>query len=271
LSELGWRVFAGVRSGVAARSLAGGNVLPVELDISDPDSVAAARERLSAEVGPAGLFGLVNNAGLSVDGPLELVPVQRLRQQFEVNVIGQLAVAQAFLPLLRLARGRIINIGGAAGSMALPMMGALGASKAALDSVSDALRMELRAQGVGVSYVEPGALTTQLFVKSAQVVKQEGFAGTAAELALYQPAIARMQEAMGKQKPTPVGAAAEAIVRALTASKPKARYRVGSQARYVLPLLRRFPVRLRDRMIMSSLGLDDAGQREAQGRAVSPG
>jgi hypothetical protein len=130
--------------------------------------------------------------------------------------------------------------------------------------------MELRPQGVGVSYIEPGALATQLFVKSAQVVKQEGFAGTATELALYESAIAHMQEAMGKQKPTPVGAAADVIVRALTTSKPKARYRVGSQARYVLPLLRRFPVGLRDRMIMSSLGLN-AGRREAERRAVSPG
>jgi short-subunit dehydrogenase len=173
-------------------------------------------------------------------------------------VIGQLAVAQAFLPLLRQAGGRVINIGGAAGSVALPLMGALGASKAALDSASDALRMELRLQGVAVSYIEPGALTTELFVKSAEVVKREGFAGGAREFALYQPAILRMEEAMAKQKPTPVVQAVETVVAALTARKPKARYRVGREARYVLPLLRLVPVGLRDRMILSSLGLNAA-------------
>jgi NAD(P)-dependent dehydrogenase (short-subunit alcohol dehydrogenase family) len=258
LVERGWRVFAGVRSRSTAAALDGANVVPVDLDITDEDSIAAARDRVSVEVGEAGLFALVNNAGLSVDGPLELVPAHRLRQQFEVNVIGQLAVAQAFLPLLRQAGGRVINIGGAAGSVALPLMGALGASKAALDSASDALRMELRLQGVAVSYIEPGALTTELFVKSAEVVKREGFAGGAREFALYQPAILRMEEAMAKQKPTPVVQAAETIVAALTARKPKARYRVGREARYVLPLLRLVPVGLRDRMILSSLGLNAA-------------
>jgi NAD(P)-dependent dehydrogenase (short-subunit alcohol dehydrogenase family) len=268
LAERGWRVFAGVRSRSAAAALDGANVVPVVLDVTDEDSITAARDLVSAEVGNAGLFALVNNAGLSVDGPLELVPAHRLRQQFEVNVIGQLAVAQAFLPLLRRACGRVINIGGAAGSVAFPLMGALGASKAALDSASDALRMELRPQGVAVSYIEPGALATELFVKSADVVKREGFAGGAREFALYQPAIQRMGEAMAKQKPTPVVHAAETIVAAVSARKPKPRYRVGREARYVLPVLRLLPVGLRDRLILGSLGLNGAsGEPKRTARA----
>lgn len=257
LDKLGWRVFAGVRSLEAGERLARGrrNIVPIELDISTGTSIASAQERITHALHGHGLDALVNNAGLSVDGPLELIPVDRLREQFEVNVVGQLAVVQAFLPLLRLARGRIVNIGGAAGRVTLPMLGALSASKAALDAASDGLRMELKYQGVAVSYVEPGALSTELFVKSARRVEVEGFAGTRREQSRYDTAIAKAGEAMAKQKATPAEDAAVVISKALTARRPKARYVVGREARYVLPVVRRMPVRLRDRAVLGSLGL----------------
>ena len=152
LSMAGWEVFAAVRSLELAPELA---ALAVEMDITDQDSLARACETIAVRVGVGGLQGLVNNAGLSADGPLEIVPVEALRRQFEVNVIGQVGVTQAFLPLLRQGGGRVINIGGAAGRVALPMYGALSASKAALDSLSEALRMELKHQGEHVSYINP--------------------------------------------------------------------------------------------------------------------
>src|SRR5712691_1484475 len=107
LEELGWRVFSGVHSLDAAHGLG----IPVELDVTDADSIARAREAIAARVGQDALQGLVNNAGLSVDGPLQLVSVDALRQQFDVNVIGQIAVTQALLPLLRAGRGRVVNVG----------------------------------------------------------------------------------------------------------------------------------------------------------------
>jgi len=257
LAAQGWRVFAGVRSLEAARRLNHGRsgIVPIELDICDTTSIASAREDIAAAVGDRGLDALVNNAGLSVDGPLELLPVARMRTQFEVNVIGQLAVTQAFLPLLLAATGRIVNVGGAAGRLTLPLRGALSASKAALDAASDALRMELRHQSVCVSYIEPGALATELFVKSARLTRSEDFAGTARDQARYQTAIAESAKTTAKQKQTPVEQAAVAITRALTARRPKARYVVGRDARYLLPFVRTLPTRLRDHVLMSSFGL----------------
>src|SRR6266540_2606814 len=111
LADAGWRVFAAARSELLARP----NVVPVQLDITNDDAVARAAEQVGAELGDGGLDGLVNNAGIIVQGPLELVPLHALRRQFEVNVIGQIAVTQAFLPLLRRARGRIVNMGAISG------------------------------------------------------------------------------------------------------------------------------------------------------------
>jgi len=116
LGEAGWRVFAGMRSpqGAAAIEASGGDVTVVQLEITDEVSIRQAAEAVANQVGNQGLAGLVNNAGVIVQGPLELVPVHALRRQFEVNVIGQMAVTQAFLPLLRRDSGTIVNMGAAA-------------------------------------------------------------------------------------------------------------------------------------------------------------
>lgn len=257
LHELGWRVFAGVRSREAGEKLADGRdgVIPIELDLLDETSVASARDEIGRLLDGRGLYGLVNNAGLSVDGPLELVPLSALRRQLEVNVIGHVAVIQAFLPLLRLCRGRIVNIGGAAGRLCLPMYGALSASKAALDSLSDALRVELKHQHVHVSYIEPGALQTAFFAKSAEAARRDGYAGDAATQAIYAKAIEASAKALAKSSSGPVDAAVDAIVKALSARRPAARYVVGRQTRLALRTLPRLPAAARDRVLMSILEL----------------
>jgi len=252
LEERGWRVFAAVRSLDAARDL---GAVPVELDVTDIDSIASVREAVAARVGAAGLQGLVNNAGVSVDGPLELVTVAALRRQFEVNVVGQVTVTQAFLPLLRAGRGRVVNMGGAAGRVPLPMYGALSASKAALDALSDALRMELRHQGVRVSYIEPGGLNTSFFDTAANAQRRDGYAGSAETQAIYVEAIEAAASALAGSRSSPVERAVRAIERALTDRRPAHRYLVGRDARFVLPLLRRLPATVRDRLVMDSLGL----------------
>lgn len=254
LDGLGWRVFAGVRSAEAGARLAHGRrcVVPVVFDLRDEATIQAARDSIRAATG---LQALVNNAGLSVDGPLELVPTDRLRQQFEVNVVGQIAVTQAFLPMLRAGHGRIVNIGGAAGRLTLPMYGALSASKAAFESISNALRMELAHQGVFVSHIDPGALDTQLFTKSAQTVAAKGLAGSPTDQARYRKALTSAATAMAKQKPEPVGRAVDVVVKALTARRPKPRYTVGTQAGFVMPVLRCLPVGVRDRLVLSNLNL----------------
>jgi NAD(P)-dependent dehydrogenase (short-subunit alcohol dehydrogenase family) len=256
LEELGWRVFAGVRSPAAGDDLARGHraVRPVLLDLADHQSISKARDELAAELGGEGLHGLVNNAGLVVMGPLELVPVHALWRQFEVNVIGHVAVTQAFLPLLRAARGRVVNVTGAAASVALPMLGPIAASKAALESISDALRMELKYQGVDVSIVTPGLMQTRLHPKAEEAAQRDGYAGPEESQRIYLKAMEASHRALAASKEAPVDIAVDGIVDALTAKRPATRYVVGRDAKQ-LRLLRHLPDRLRDRLLMWNRGL----------------
>jgi NAD(P)-dependent dehydrogenase (short-subunit alcohol dehydrogenase family) len=257
LDELGWRVFAAVRSDDAAERVAalGRGVVPVRIDICDGDSIRDAQRVIDGYLGGSGLEGLVNNAGASVDGPVELLSLEALRRQFDLNVIGQIAVTQAFLPGLRASRGRIVMMGGAAGRLALPMYGALSASKGALDSLTDVLRMELRHQGVRVSYVEPGAIRTDFFKVSAEAAESDLREAGSEAGRIYGRAIETAAAGLAQSPSSPPEHAARAIVKALTDRRPAARYIVGRQARLGLHLLRHMPVGVRDRVLLSSLGL----------------
>ena len=161
LDQWGWRVFAGVRKqgdAEALRAQGSARLTPVSLDVTDTVSISTAASAVAGAVGAAGLAGLVNNAGIVVPGPIELLPLSDLRRQLEINVVGQVAVTQAFLPLIRAGRGRIVNMGSIAGRMATPFTGAYGASKFALEALTDALRLELQPWGISVSIIEPGAV-----------------------------------------------------------------------------------------------------------------
>ncbi|HEV8474558.1 MAG TPA: SDR family NAD(P)-dependent oxidoreductase [Methylomirabilota bacterium] len=256
LADDGWRVLAGVRSDSAATAMAAldPNVEPVALDITDEASIAAAARKVADAVGAAGLHGLVNNAGIIVQGPLELVPVHALRRQFEVNVIGQMAITQALLPLLRGAKGTVVNMGAASGRVTVPMLGPISASKTALESLTDALRMELKHQGVGVTIIEPGALQTAIFDKAAASAAADGHAGSEATRRLYAVAIKAATESMANQKPAPVDAVVKTVVKALSSGNPDPRYVVGRDAGQLM-MLRRLPQGMRDRLLMNAVGL----------------
>src|SRR5438552_5007347 len=136
LDELGYRVFAGVRKpadGEALQKKASDRLSRVILDVTNEESIAAAVRM----VGDVPLAGLVNNAGIVVAGPVEMIPIAMWRKQFEVNVIGQVAVTQAFLPMLRAGRGRIVNMGSVAGRSAIPYSGPYCSSKFALEGLTD--------------------------------------------------------------------------------------------------------------------------------------
>jgi len=245
LARTGRQVFAGVRTGADAERLRGQGVEPVMLDVTDPASIAAAAERL--EGGP--LHGLVNNAGIAVSMPLEFLPLAELRRQLEVNLVGQVAVTQAFLPHLREARGRIVNVGSIAGHSALPFLGAYAASKHALEAVTDALRIELQPFGIEVVIVEPGSIATPMWRKGAA-----GFQRLAADLPadlgrLYGGRMEafRRAAAAAAQRGEPAENVAEVVERALTAERPKTRYLVGRDARR-RARVERLPDRLRDRV-----------------------
>jgi NAD(P)-dependent dehydrogenase (short-subunit alcohol dehydrogenase family) len=166
LAGLGFTVFAGVRKPEdgerLAREIAG--VTPLRIDVIDADSIAAAAQSVSEQTGGR-LAGLVNNAGVAVPAPIEHQPIDDFRRQIEVNLIGQVAVTQAFLPQLRAARGRIVNVSSIGGKVAVPLLGAYAASKFGLEGFSDTLRRELRPWGIEVSVIEPGTIATPIWDK----------------------------------------------------------------------------------------------------------
>src|SRR5512133_1136305 len=161
LESAGWRVFSGVRA--AGDAAAGTEVL---LDVTSVEQIRAATK----EIGQ--LDALVNNAGIAIAMPLEFLPLDELRRQLEVNVIGQVAVTQAFLPHLRRSRGRIVFVGSIAGKSALPFLGAYAASKHALEAIADTLRIELRPFGIEVAIVEPGTMATPIWQKARETVQR---------------------------------------------------------------------------------------------------
>ncbi|HLG75842.1 MAG TPA: SDR family NAD(P)-dependent oxidoreductase [Ktedonobacteraceae bacterium] len=265
LVSLGFRVFAGVRKpadGKALQASVSSRIVPVVFDITDAASLAAAAELVAREVGTAGLSGLVNNAGLIVEGPVELVPLDEVRRQFEVNVIGQVAVTQAFLPLLRQAHGRIVNIGAVTGKTSIPYLGVLSSSKAALESITDALRMELRPWGITVSIVEPTAMQTTIFNKSSAAARVALQQVPAERQKLYAPALAAVSQSLEKQHVDAPDVVTAAIIHALTARRPRTRYAVGRGAGMVVAL-RLLPDSVRDGLLLGQFGLSNVQPGQA--------
>lgn len=252
LAERGFRVYAAVR-GQAGELPRHPNVRVVRLDVTDPASVADAVEQVRAD-GVSSLHGLVNNAGIIVQGPLELVPEEELRRQFDVNVFGPAAVTQAFLPLLRAGRGRVVNVTATTARVAGPFFGPISASKAALQSLSDAQRLELAHWGMPVVVIELGMIDTPIFAKAAAATAKTAEAQTPQQAALYRAQLEAVDAAMAKAKAASPGIVADAVVKALTAGRPKPRYTVGPDTR-MLGLLARLPLRTRDRLLARVMGL----------------
>ena len=233
----------------------GPSLTPITLDVTDERSITRSVEAVQRVVGEGGLGGLVNNAGIVIGSPLEVIPLSQLRKQLEVNVIGQIAVTQAFLPLLRRGRGRIVNMGSIAGRGTIPLLGPYSASKYALEALTDALRMELQPWGIQVSIIEPGAIATPIWEKSAK--EAEGLEASASEeaKALYGEAVVRIRDAIAQASQRAI--APEAVVRvvhhALTASRPHTRYLVGSDAKLRAWMVKWLPDRVQDRLLAWAL------------------
>ena len=256
----GMSVFAGVRNlsaGEALRVKAGTAIIPVQLDVTEGDSITKAVEVVSREVGDTGLSGLINNAGVAIGSPLEFIPLHQLRRQLEVNVVGQIAVTQALLPLLRRARGRIVNMGSIAGRGTIPMMGPYSASKHALEALTDALRLELDPWGIEVSIIEPGAIDTPIWDKSMQISTEIESELPAEGRQLYGVTAERIRDRVGlaARRAIPADAVVEAVWHALTAKRPKTRYLVGNDAKIRAIMLKWFPDRLQDWILKKVLNL----------------
>jgi NAD(P)-dependent dehydrogenase (short-subunit alcohol dehydrogenase family) len=257
LDRRGFRVFAGVRQpahGDALRARASTRLAPVLIDVSDAASIAGALATVTASTDT--LAGLVNNAGIVVAGPLELLSPDDLRQQLEVNVIGVVAVTRAFLPLLRRGRGRIVNVGSISGRMATPALGAYSASKFALGALTDSLRVEVQPWGIDVALVEPGPVATPIWQKGRASADARRAELTADAGALYGDTIAAIERvvARSEREAVPAEDVARVVAHALTAPRPKTRYLVGRRTR-IRALFARLPDRLRDRLMTLALGL----------------
>lgn len=255
LDSQGFQVFATVRNQADARSLQGeasGRLIPLLLDVTDPESIAAACEQVQNDVGEAGLSGLVNNAGIARAGPIEFLPLSDYRLTLNVNFFGTIAVIQAFLPLLRTARGRIVNISSVSGLVASPFMSPYGSSKHALEALSDALRVELRPWGVYVSIVNPGHIRTPIWEKSLDAIESSMQSWPDQVYRLYGPAMDAARHRATSRGGTSAITVARAVEHALTARRPKNRYLVGWDARFVA-LFRLLPSRLRDWIIATQL------------------
>lgn len=260
LDKLGYKVYAGVRKesdGVALREKTSNRLVPILLDVTKEESIKVATNIIKTS--NTNLVGLVNNAGIAVAGPLELLPLTQLRKQIEVNVIGHIAVIQAFLPLLRNSQGRIINMSSDNGKVSVPFLGPYCASKFALEALTDALRSELAPWGIAVSLIEPGIVKTSIWDKST--VKADNIWDhlpheTKNLYGEVKKSLAHTAEKLSHQGCSPE-VVAKTVSYALTTKHPKARYVVGWDAKLNILLSKILPERMFDSLLMTYLGLSN--------------
>lgn len=246
LAGAGWNVYAGMRTPAAL----GDRITPVKLDLTNDDHIAslASLPQLDA---------VVNNAGIFVGGPVEALDLDELRHQLEVNVVAQVAVTQAVLPLLRPRRGRVVFVSSVNGRIAAPLTGAYSASKFALTALADSMRLELRPWRIPVSLVEPGAIDTDLWRNADTTIDDTVAALQPRHRELYRRHIAGLTKATKRiqQSTSPVEIVAEAIEKAVTDPRPKVRYVVGSDAHVQEVMRKVLPTRALDFLLARVFGI----------------
>lgn len=255
LAGRGYHVLAGVRRERDGAAVAGPDIEPVILDITHPDQVAALAARVENDPEGRRLKVLVNNAGIAVNAPVEALPMEEWRRQFEVNLFGHVAVTQALLPALLAAKGRVVNISSVGGKISMATYGAYGGTKFALEAVSDALRRELAPFGVQVVVVEPGGVKTEMTPRGTETANRIAATMTPAQQGRY----AGLVQAIAHQAAefTKTGESAEnaalVIAKAATTARPRTRYTIGRDAAILLRLARILPDRTLDRVLAANL------------------
>jgi NAD(P)-dependent dehydrogenase (short-subunit alcohol dehydrogenase family) len=255
LAARGWLVFAGVRrleDGERVQAAASGAVEPVLLDVTDADGVERVLADIRTRTGGR-LTAVVNNAGIAVGGPIEYLPLDDWRRQFEVNVFGQLAVTRAALPLIRTAgsTGRVVFIGSIGGRLSTPLLAPYDASKFALEAIAESLRHELRPSGIKVVLVEPGGVKTPIWEKGRRSADEIEASLSAEAKERYGWAVAGVRKGIDMQERQGVapGRVAQVVENALTNARPRARYLVGLDARATAVVARVLPDSARDAVV----------------------
>lgn len=253
LAGVGFQILAGVRNARDAEAVTSNHIEAVQLDITDEQQVANLARRVESDPQARPLRALVNNAGIAVAAPVEVIPLAAWRRQFETNFFGHVGVIQALLPALLSSRGRVVNISSIGGRVAGPTFGAYSASKFALEAMSDALRRELRQFGVDVVVVEPGAIATPIWDKGIAAASDLTSAMTDEQRRRYDKLNA---DAMQRARHAAVNGiapeeVAKVITKAITVPRPRTRYLVGRDARISARVAELLPDRVLDRLIGS--------------------
>jgi NAD(P)-dependent dehydrogenase (short-subunit alcohol dehydrogenase family) len=244
---------AGVRNdddAMALKDEGSERIVPIRLDVTDEAQIAESVRSVERVLADDPFVGLINNAGIVVSGPLEFLQPADLRRQLEVNLVGHLAVTQAFMPLLRRFKGRIVFTGSLSGVFTTPLLGPYCMSKYAMEALCDALRLELKPWGIKVILLQPGAIATPIWDKGIRK-SEESFDVAPQQLReLYTPMIEDVQHLMRRieRSAAPTDVVAKSLLRAVSARRPKPRYTMGQSAR-AQHVIARLPTRLRDWLI----------------------
>jgi NAD(P)-dependent dehydrogenase (short-subunit alcohol dehydrogenase family) len=254
LDKNGFRVFAGVRKQADAESLAeegSDRLTPITIDVTDESSIKAARDEVQRALGEDGLVGLVNNAGVGDGGPVETMDLDVLRNVLEVNLVGQVAVTQEFLPLIRQVPGTIVFIASIGGRIASPFMSPYNTSKFAVEALGESLRQELAPWEIDVVVIEPGSIDTPIWSKGAETIDDQKDSMSPTENRLYRRQLDRMEEVLTETASRGIAPekVAKVIHTAISTDNPKHRYLVGRDAKIAARLKGMLPDRTFKKLI----------------------
>ncbi|WP_216827139.1 SDR family NAD(P)-dependent oxidoreductase [Streptomyces sp. 2P-4] len=253
LARRGFHVLAGVRRDRDADAIRSAGIEPVILDITKSAHVEALAARVAGD--PRALHALVNNAGVQVNAPVEVLPMAQWRQAFEVNLFGHIAVIQALLPALLRSKGRVINISSVGGRYAMATYGAYAGAKFALEAVSDSLRREVAPLGVQVVVVEPGGVRTEIAARGIATANHLAAQMTPEQDERYGGLVQANNKLMasGTASGLTADAAAQVIAKAVTTRRPRTRYTAGRDAALIMSLGRFLSDRTLDRVLAANL------------------
>ncbi len=270
--RLGYRVFAGVRKpsdGEALVRAASPRLSPVIIDVTDARTITEAAAQVEQALGDVALVGLVNNAGIGIGGPVEFLQASELRRQMEVNLIGPVLVTQAFMPMLRRSRGRIVFISSVGGKVATPLLGPYCASKFALEGLCDSMRAELKPFGISVSIVEPGGVKTAM-VDKARSAADDALRSLPPEGVRYYGSqievLRRLIDSQGEAAVT-ADVVVKVVEHALTAARPRTRYLVGRDAKLMALFHWLLPDRAFDGLLAMTMRRLSSGKTTANASA----
>jgi NAD(P)-dependent dehydrogenase (short-subunit alcohol dehydrogenase family) len=263
LAAKGYRVFGTARSETDAADLekaSAGNAAVTLADITDQHAVTAWVGKVTDELGERGLDVLISNAGTLTPGPLEVIPLDDIRREFEVNVFGAMAVINGFLPALRKSRGRIVQIGAMTGRLPVPFDGPSSASKAAFEALADVYRLELKPFGIAFVMVQAGNMRTGGPAKTAAALKRISDAMTDEQRALYGYAFGKFTESLNNMQNAGLSAEASAdrVIELVEQVPPPIRAALGDDAEQILRLVQEQSDSELDALRLQLIGLGDA-------------